>query len=189
MNREKILEAIEIRKRCVAVAYDRKRTYFALSGSDQSYTDKVARNVRSILGPNSERCLLKDAFTLILYSSDLMTRIMSDYYKRIEVEIYSFLYAFNRVSFTFQDYLDSKIFYKPYMGKLTHIHSLRNYSCAERKILGKVGKNSIKIYVGMNPCYYCLPAIRNVVFLSREKHILQKMAVYKRKNTFFYKIF
>ena len=173
------------RGKCVGIAIHKQTLYYAISGDDANLiSNKVAMDVEKIISKKSIRCTIDNTFTMIAYINEHVTEIIKPYYKFIEDCIYSDLLINGKTSYTFIDYLDSRIYFKPFMRKIGAIHSIRNYSCVERKIIGKVRCSKIKIYVGTNPCYYCLPIVRNVVYLSREKKRLTRLSVFKYRNKF-----
>ena len=181
MNNQNVLNTIKSRrKKCVAIALHKGLIYYAISGDDiNPITNKVAKDVEKVIGRRATRCSIEDSFTMIAYYNRVITDLIQNQYRATENCIYNRLNVLGKTIWFFEDYLDSKIQFKPYMRNISVIHSIRNYSCVERKIIGKTKLGRIQIYVGTNPCYYCLPVVRNVKYLSRETKTLTTLSVRK----------
>ena len=157
------------RGKCVGICEYNKILYYAVSGNDENpKVNKVSGIVEGMIGGKPIRCTINDSFTVILYSSDCITRIMKPYYESIVDLIYSTLKYAGTCTYNFVDYVGMRIRFKQFMLNYPSIHSIRNYSCVERKIIGKIGSFKSDIYVGMRPCYYCLPVIRNVIYKEKD---------------------
>ena len=172
------------RRRCVAISEHKSHLYFAISGDDDNkVVNRVARDVSNMIGGSPIRCIIEDSFTLILYSSEYYTNLIKPYYQSVEDYIYNYLLSKGSCTYSFFDYHGSQIRFKPFMRLYTSIHSMRNYSCVERKIIGKTKAKKTVIYVGLRPCYYCLPAIRDVIYRDGCSIYELKSSLYSR-NTF-----
>lgn len=148
------------RRRCVGFSYNDNKYYYAYSGAKKY--EEISDIIEDILGEKySIECDINGSFTLLPIIDDYNKDKNKNYYHFVEDEFYNhdmnWLYAFQIGKR--RKYLESS--------------NVRNWSCVERKIIGKLQENKIFsycIYIDMPPCYFCIPVVDEAVYLKRNEN-------------------
>ena len=94
--------------------------------------------------------------------------------------IYEKLLSDSMINYSFEDYAFEEI--PPIEGQ-----NGRNWSCAERKILGhfhKCNNNNNPVLFGTrHPCYYCIPALSEMIYYE-DKHVWKINSLRIEDNNF-----
>ena len=178
-------------RKCVALSFDTKAVYYAISGSDKaSYVNLIAKDIERMIGRKTIRCLIDNSFTVMRYLSGIDCCCFynsKSQYKETEDFIYSMLHKHRKISYIFPEYFDTRVYYRAPMSLYPLYHPIEEFSCVERKIIGTRKRNGVRLYVRWNPCYKCLPAIRNVTYLDR--YIKRVCRLHVKKNKTFFDIY
>ena len=155
-------------KGCVAFGFDKNhKRYFSVNG-EATMCYKDLDPILRFFGDSPVFCGYNFAFTVIKRFPPVSLKKLDETYKKCEdVEK-------NKQEIIGFDLLPFRM-YKKYPGSA--YFEDRHFHCAEKKIIGYCDFVDIKIdkiFTTKTPCYYCLPVINTVVYLSRDN---------KRKNT------
>ena len=183
MNSADLYKYYDKQNKCVAIAMHNHKTYYAISGEDGSKSNKIAKEIESMIGSkDTVRCFIDKTFTVLS-----LRNYRSSYYNHLEDYIYHCLYTMGEVDFVFPEYLGSRIQYRRFMPRYRFLYDMTNFSCVERKIIGTVGIQKIEIIVGLRPCYRCLPVIKNVTYYDQCYKKVYSIHSSKRHNQFVFR--
>ena len=181
--------------KCVAYAESGGIVYFAVSGHDgaDDTTEEACGIVRSIISSKIKgrkkikRCRIESTFTVmkhIDYPHFITTTKESvsldlNYCKEKETKIYTDLSTNLKTTFHFEELIDKnqKVYFSKKLLLYDYERSLRNFSCVERKIIGKTKNEDLEIYVRLRPCYLCLPCIKKVTYIENNKKYIASIKV------------
>lgn len=141
--------------------------YYASKGNDKNLkNNKMAKKSIAIandyLPKNKHLCLYSDSFTVME-----LLKIGEEYDITKENNLYAEIIkkGFILNNIIIAEYTNTRI--APLEG-----YDNRNWTCAERKIIGYLTNNNINcdmIYGTRQPCYYCIPAIKKATYISYDK--------------------
>ena len=153
--------------KCVGFSKNKNGEYvFAICGAPErkgkDIKDKI-KAIKSILGESAIRATVVNTFTIFpcVKTYDRYLKIIADdfYYHLESCNVYPFMPNIQIGFLNYNSYL------------LTVGYDSRIFSCAERKIVGKLKFESSTIYVGRRPCALCLGSISSAVYLTNSNHI------------------
>lgn len=152
--------------------------YYAINGIDDFETrqkkikvqNQAKKDIETILGSKSYFCSVDNSFTVVPLVTDYYQNPMYESLEKYIYDLksknvflnYEYYNRFNINNFSPNFYISPFVNQKVYK---------RNYTCAERKIIGAFYKKNISqstIIVNLPPCFFCLPAITHVWFWGKK---------------------
>lgn len=174
IDRKYLLELYNARKSqaCVAFAFDNDgKRYFAVNGKDTKCPDQL-EPILKVFGDSPIFCGYNFSFTVL--RPFVSKKTLDDTYNLID----NLDYSGSSVGF---DLLSFRLYRK---FPINYLFDNRHFSCAEKKIVGYCEFMDITIgtlYTTKTPCYYCLPVIESVEFLTKK---LEKRTVKKSGSAY-----
>lgn len=137
-----------------------KNCYYYGINTKKENDIKLNNFITNMFDYNSIQCVTSDTFILFpreRYYDPFIKNIENNFYENI------FYSPGHCASIDFSRFC---LNYIPYNSYFKDLYSLRMYSCAERKVIGKsinfTGSMKIELYCTKKPCLLCLPAVKSV---------------------------
>ena len=161
------------RKRCFGFTRKGKAIYYAISGLDEMepYGEKIFKSVdenivkifKMIKHINIvNRCYIEDSFNSCNYKYEIVKVEENKIYKYLKQNIGQNCNVRLKYPLNSNPIKYSNININNKKNIIT-----RNFSCVEKKIVGKIS-NNCSLYISKRPCYFCIPEITKAYFFSEQ---------------------
>ena len=154
---------------CIGFVKPRNSPYiFAINGISDNVPYDLLTDIKRVLGNDVKQATINYSFTILGLITDYY-EITGAKYHKAENDVYEHIRKGSSFILGFPELSNLRMYYFE-KSTIKDKRVNRNFTCVEKKLLGYLYcyfyEGCSTIYVTKNPCYFCLPALRNARYID-----------------------